>query len=117
MRKDSRLMEFNTMVNRLLQENGDSRQRALNLRTFAVHPLNEHCGLIEWVPDTDTLRQILFRLCGKMDTKKISADFNKSEKPGPGSATERRIKWMEGTLKQYPPVLHRWLLDKFPDPN
>jgi serine/threonine-protein kinase ATR len=91
MRKDSRLMEFNTMVNRLLQENDDSRQRALNLRTFAVHPLNEHCGLIEWVPDTDTLRQILFRLCGKMDTKKISADFNKSEKPGPGSATERRV--------------------------
>lgn len=88
-RKDSRLMEFSTMINRLFQDNIDSRQRSLNLRTYAVHPLNEHGGLIEWVPNTETLRSILGKLyrdrkCGK-STKEIQDGYNAATKEGKGS--------------------------------
>ena len=31
----------------------------LDIRTYTVIPLNERCGLIEWVKDTKTFRSIL----------------------------------------------------------
>lgn len=49
LRKDNRLMDFTSMVNKLLQADPDARQRQLHIRTYAVVPLNETCGIIEWV--------------------------------------------------------------------
>lgn len=42
-------MEFNGMINRLLQKNPAGRTRKLRLRTYAVICLNEECGVLEWV--------------------------------------------------------------------
>ena len=49
LRKDARLMEFNCIVNKLLQRDPESRRRQLRIRTYAVVPLNEECGILEWV--------------------------------------------------------------------
>ena len=62
LRKDSRMMEFGTVVNRLLGKDPQARRRKLRLRTFAVTCLNETCGLMEWVENTTSLRRILARL-------------------------------------------------------
>ena len=71
LRKDCRLMEFNAMINRLLKKDSQSRRRQLGeklhfdflgIRTYAVIPLNEECGLIEWVPKTVGFRHILVKL-------------------------------------------------------
>lgn len=59
LRKDFRLMEFNAVVNRYLQDHPDARERRLYIRTYTVLPLNEECGLIEWVPNLLGLRPIL----------------------------------------------------------
>lgn len=59
LRKDFRLMEFNDIVNQLLCEESESRQRRLNIRLYSVVPLNEECGMIEWVPNLVGLRGIL----------------------------------------------------------
>jgi serine/threonine-protein kinase ATR len=59
LRKDLRMMEFTTMLNRLLARDPSSRKRRLYLRTFAVIPLTEDCGLIEWVPNTTGLRHVI----------------------------------------------------------
>lgn len=56
LRKDARLMEFNTVVNRLLQKDTHGRRRKLQLRTYSVIILNEECGLCEWVPNTTAFR-------------------------------------------------------------
>jgi len=82
LRKDARMMEFNTVVNKLLKKEADSRKRMLreyhyrvitffgyllflitDIRTYAVIPLNEECGLIEWVPNTVPFRAIHTELC------------------------------------------------------
>lgn len=73
LRKDYRLMEFNGVVNRFLLDAFETRRRRLYIRTYSVLPLNEECGLIEWVPSLLGLRPILmhiykqkgmlFRLC------------------------------------------------------
>lgn len=73
MRKDSRLLEFFGVINKLFARGEETRHRqlsisfspmrkphqALEIKTYAVTPLNEECGLIEWVPNTNTLRSIL----------------------------------------------------------
>lgn len=59
LRKDFRLMEFNSVVKRYLHENPDARQRRLNIRTYGVLPLNEECGIIEWISNLHAFRHIL----------------------------------------------------------
>jgi len=59
LRKDSRIMEFNSVVNRLLKESPEGRRRNLLLRTFSVVCLNEECGILEWVNHTECLRQLI----------------------------------------------------------
>lgn len=65
LRKDSRMMDFNTMINRLLVKDVDSRRRNLYIRTFSVVPLNESTGMIQWVDNTTVLRSILTGLYQK----------------------------------------------------
>jgi len=65
MRKDARVMEFNNILNKLLKKNPDSRKRNLLIRTYAVTPLNEECGIIEWVKNSLCYRNVIFDLYNK----------------------------------------------------
>lgn len=80
LRKDSRLMDFDAILNKLLKSDTDSRRRQLrtsfvitsdflnahvlppDIRTYGVVSLNEEAGLIQWVPNTAPIRPILLRL-------------------------------------------------------
>lgn len=59
LRKDFRLMEFNSVVKQYLHQNSEARQRHLNIRTYAVIPLNEECGILEWVSNLQAFRHIV----------------------------------------------------------
>ena len=52
-------MELFGMINKFLKKDNASRRRKLNIRTYAVLPLNEECGLLEWVPNCEPFRSIL----------------------------------------------------------
>ncbi|KAH6938320.1 hypothetical protein HPB50_008589 [Hyalomma asiaticum] len=62
LRKDCRLMEFNNLMNRYLKQSAEGLRRRLHIRTYNVVPLNEECGLIEWIPDLQGFRLILNRI-------------------------------------------------------
>lgn len=64
LRKDFRLMEFNSVVKKYLHQNPEARQRRLNIRTYSVTPLNEECGILEWVQNLHQFRHIVM---GKFD--------------------------------------------------
>lgn len=69
LRRDSRVMEFNSLINKLLKKDVESRRRQLKIRTYAVVPLNEECGLLEWVSNTCGFRNIvndIYRSRGKI---------------------------------------------------
>jgi serine/threonine-protein kinase ATR len=117
LRKDSRMMEFNCVLNRLLTKDPASRRRNLYIKTFAVIPLTEDCGLVQWVPNTRGIRHIL------QDLYEASGQFVRR---GP-QATHVRIKGvydaypkaserMAKLLPTMPPVFHKWLLTTFPEP-
>lgn len=88
LRKDARLMEFNSIINKLLKANSESRRRQLrespihstrcllkpfwcnfvDIRTYGVVTLNEECGFIQWVPNTIPIRPVLTNI---YDSKRI----------------------------------------------
>ncbi|KAI8065122.1 hypothetical protein BC940DRAFT_87789 [Gongronella butleri] len=46
---DERIMQLLTTINLLLQEDAQARARDLYARTYAVTPLSQHGGMIQWV--------------------------------------------------------------------
>jgi serine/threonine-protein kinase ATR len=62
LRIDYRIMEFFSVVNKCLKQEPESRRRNLYIRTYAVTPLNENSGIIEWIEGLSTIRSILLKL-------------------------------------------------------
>ncbi|XRB19605.1 non-specific serine/threonine protein kinase [Pseudoscourfieldia marina] len=127
LRKDGRMMEFNHALNALLSK--AHRKSAPRVRTFAVVPLGEEWGVVEWVHNTRPLRFVL------EDNYRVRGMWNDTNAP---ENTVRRIRqWYEafpgyaqkpqavrdpaallrGVLKMFPPVLHSWFLSTYVEPS
>jgi phosphatidylinositol kinase/protein kinase (PI-3 family) len=52
-------MEFTSTVDKLLRKDNEASLRHLRIATYHVTPLNEDCGLIEWVDNAVPLRAII----------------------------------------------------------
>ncbi|KAK4688808.1 hypothetical protein P7C73_g1302, partial [Tremellales sp. Uapishka_1] len=119
LRKDARLMDFNAMINKLLKSASESRRRQLYIRTYAVMPLNEDCGLLEWVANTRALKPILekgySRLGRKIYTSEAHVAINTAIKQG--AAAQLKL-FKEYLLPQYSPtVFNEWFLATWPEPS
>ncbi|KAI5778912.1 hypothetical protein EDC01DRAFT_672633 [Geopyxis carbonaria] len=117
LRKDARLMEFNSMINRFLKKDFESRRRSLYIRTYSVTPLNEECGLIEWVNNVQTLRDVISRY---LKARGIVVDYQRAAKLL-GEACKTRPPnakiFTDIVLPKYPAVFHEWFLDTFSEPS
>ena len=117
LRKDQRLMEFNNMINRFLKRDVDAAKRRLYIRTYAVIPMNEECGLIEWVDNLKTFRDIILKL---YKDKSISPNYIEirtvldeccSGDPHKVNLFPNKV------LTKFPAVFHEWFVESFPDPS
>ncbi|GLT42972.1 hypothetical protein SLA2020_169490 [Shorea laevis] len=118
LRKDARMMEFTAMINRLLSKYPESRRRKLYIRTFAVIPLTEDCGMVEWVPHTRGLRHILqdiYIRCGKFDRQKTNPQIKRIYDQCQGKMPEDEMLKAK-ILPMFPPVFHKWFLTTFSEP-
>ncbi|KAL9238429.1 hypothetical protein vseg_012850 [Gypsophila vaccaria] len=118
LRKDARMMEFNAMINRLLSKSAESRRRKLYVRTFAVIPLTEDCGMVEWVPHTRGLRHILqdiYITCEKFDRQKTNPQIKRIYDQCQGKTPEDEM-LKSRILPMFPPVFHKWFLTTFTEP-
>ncbi|PIN25709.1 Protein kinase of the PI-3 kinase family [Handroanthus impetiginosus] len=118
LRKDARMMEFNAMINRLLSKCPESRRRKLYFRTFAVIPLTEDCGMVEWVPHTRGLRHILqdiYISCGKFDRQKTNPQIKRIYDQSQGKMPEDEMLKTK-ILPMFPPAFHKWFLNTFSEP-
>lgn len=142
LRKDSRVQDLNNVINRLLASrkgssgpNSRRRRLRLQLRTFSVVCLAEDCGILEWVPNTESLRSV------------ITGTYNPQIAPDSAHRWGRRItnfadpelrdtfskcqdvyfkkgdldlatkKFDELILKQYLPVMYWWFIQNFSSPH
>jgi serine/threonine-protein kinase ATR len=116
LRTDQRLMEFNSLINRSLKKDAESSRRQLYIRTYAVTPLNEECGIIEWVDGLKTLRDILLGIYKTRGIQPNYSDIAHKMKQATLSDANTRI-FTEDVLGQFPPVLPDWFISQFPNPS
>ena len=140
LRKDARVQDLNNVINRLLSEhgmnsNGNRQRRRLRLRTFSVICLSEDCGILEWVPNTDSFRNLVCqsynpqaqphssrrrgRRIGNFADISLRNNYQKCQDMyfKHGNLTRASEMFEETILKPYPPVLYWWFMQKFLDPH
>ena len=59
LRQDERVMQLFSLINRLLNNNQESEEKEIFLQRYAVIPLSNDAGLIEWVHNCDTLQTLI----------------------------------------------------------
>ena len=113
LRKDSRLLDFCTMLNGLFRKHPGAGSRRLNICTYGVVPLNEECGLIEFVANMQQHRLIWDGTYKRMGlgigTKELGRIYNEMQ----GYDQWHRFKGE--LLRQYPPIFHIWFAEHFQD--
>jgi serine/threonine-protein kinase ATR len=118
LRKDQRLMEFTTMIDRGLKRDVESSKRRLYIHTYAVTPLNEECGAIEWVDGLKPMRDIIL---ANYKTKGLRPDYGELRQLLDRACAEpENGTWKIYTdqiLPKFPAVLHEWFIDTFPEPD
>lgn len=111
LRKDSRLMEYQQTINKLLKSDPESRKRNLHIRTYAVVPLNEDTGMVEWVNDTEVMRSLIFN--GDINSiQKRHEKLFKKKRPNTGPVPEVYLQ----ELPLHSLMFHKWFLKQFPEP-
>ena len=124
LRKDAHMMEINGVINRLLQEDPEGRRRCVRLRTFSVICLNEECGILEWVDNTSTLRNLIKEAHSFwaeaypfIDTREFHDAFKRNQEENWCDIELMTTTYKDLVLSKYRPYLHRWFLEKYNDPT
>jgi serine/threonine-protein kinase ATR len=116
LRKDSRLMEINSIINKLLKKDSESRKRNLNIRTYSVIPLNEKCGLIQWISNMNGYRNIMIKIYkskGKYTHHQIIKDLMDKAR-----TKEDKVKvFTTDIVPRHPPLFREWFFEMFPEPT
>jgi FKBP12-rapamycin complex-associated protein len=58
-RQDERVMQLFGLVNTLLNNDSESFKRHLSIQQFPAIPLSQNSGLLGWVPNSDTLHNLI----------------------------------------------------------
>jgi len=117
LRKDCRMMEASGVINRIFEEEPAARRRTLHIRRFAVVPITEDCGLVEWVPNTKPLRHCITSLAESSQAIKDMQNYAKSRHDrAHAKGKAALIVWLEDMVRSYPPTFHRWFLATWAEP-
>lgn len=117
LRKDFRLMEFNAIVKEYLHQDPMARERRLNIRTYAVLPLNEMCGIIEWVPNLESFRTIILAIYKQRNLVTATTKELRFAKCAIGDPiAKKRDVLVNKLIAKHPPVFAAWFKDRFTTP-
>ena len=116
LRKDQRLMEFNAMIDRALKRDVDASKRKLYIKTYAVTTLNDEHGVLEWVDGLKPLRDVIILYLGRMGEKLAFNDIRVLLDKACKDPNGQKL-FTDKLLRDYPPVLYKWFVETFPDPD
>ncbi|KAI5956361.1 MEC1 [Candida jiufengensis] len=125
-RKDAKVVEFTTMVNRILSTSAEARKRNLNVANYSVIPLSENIGVIEFVMNVQTMKSIVSeqrKRNGKVvNERQIFNTINQAQKQFFDKNKDNRslnnlVSLFKSVCDKNPPVLHQWFIETFPDPS
>ena len=118
LRKDQRLMEFNGVINRALKRDAEASKRRLYIKTYAVTPLSEESGILEWVEGIKPVRDILLQIYSRKGIRpnyaQIRNDLNEACKKSPSEGGKM---FLEKVQSLFPACLHEWFTEVYPEPD
>ncbi|XP_052902719.1 serine/threonine-protein kinase ATR [Anopheles moucheti] len=117
LRKDFRLMEFNAVVKQYLAQDPDAKFRRLYIRTYAVLPLNEECGIIEWISNLNSFRGIVCTYYKQRGLGMTVAELRKFAFERSDPLAKKRQAFESTLVPRHPPLFGEWFRDCFPNPN
>ncbi|XP_035920016.1 serine/threonine-protein kinase ATR [Anopheles stephensi] len=117
LRKDFRLMEFNAVVKQYLAQDPDAKFRRLYIRTYAVLPLNEECGIIEWISNLNPFRSIVCTYYKQRGLGITVAELRKFSFERSDPLAKKRQAFESILVPRHPPLFGEWFRDCFPNPN
>ncbi|XP_046866089.1 serine/threonine-protein kinase ATR [Drosophila willistoni] len=117
LRRDARLMEFDGLVKRYLHQDARARQRRLHIRTYAVLPFNEECGLVEWLPNLNSYRGICTSLHAQIGQGMGARMLQQNAVPLHDPIERKREVFLKVLLPAHPPVFQEWLRQRFTTPH
>ncbi|KAG9067389.1 serine/threonine-protein kinase M1 [Linnemannia hyalina] len=113
LRKDAKVMEFNSLVNTLLKKDREANRRDLYIRTYAVVPLNEEYGLIEWIHNTAPYRLLVHKL---YRLNNIAVPSNADIKRILDHEDHVRL-FVKELVPKFPSVFYQWFKEIAPEPT
>lgn len=116
LRKDQRLMEFNGIINRALKRDAESSKRRLYIKTYAVTPLSEESGTLEWVEGIKPIRDILLGIYSRKGIRPNYGEL-RHQLDAAGASPEHAHLFQDKVLSQFPSVLHEWFAEGYPEPE
>ena len=121
LRKDNRMMDVAGVLNALFAEEPEARGRDLYLRRFAVVPISEDSGLVEWVTDTKPVRSLISEVIvdEPRKLKQMNLQIKKLYEQKIAAQKNRQAalnEWLSIVLESYPPVFNRWWTKHYPEP-
>ncbi|KAI0092138.1 hypothetical protein BDY19DRAFT_928481 [Irpex rosettiformis] len=118
LRKDARLMDLFSVINKTLKSNSEYRRRRLRIRTYGVVTLGETGGLIQWVPNTIPIRHVVAKLYESRNLRywrQYNQDvFDRIKLMSDDAAA---VVFKEKVLIEHPSVMHEWFIETFPEPS
>ena len=117
LRRDSRLMDYSCLLNKLFKKDFKSRSRNLHIRTYCVIPTNETSGLIEWAENLKAIRPIIYQL-HKDEGRYIHVKWTQQYQPPEGATLEEKRKNLLQCVQDLKgPVFSNWFAKNFTDPQ
>lgn len=106
LRKDCRFMELCKFLNLSFMK----LKEKYEIKIYAVTPLNDECGIIEWVEHTASFRGLLLKSYKKLGISIANRDL-KDILAMQISPYEKFVKFL---LPKFQPIFMRWFFEKFP---
>ncbi|KAF2104009.1 hypothetical protein NA57DRAFT_70221 [Rhizodiscina lignyota] len=118
LRQDAIMEQVFEQVSKLLRRHPATRHRNLQIRTYKVIPLSAVSGIIEFVPNTIPLHDLIMPLHEKYHRTDLRQQSCRDKVGAAANDTnEARIKTFKNVCQKFNPAMRFWFLENFPDPN
>ena len=105
-------------VSKLLRRHPSTQHRNLKIRTYKVIPLSAVSGIIEFVPNTLPLHDLLLPTHDKYHPKDIRNNSCREKVHGAAKeSNEVRLKTFREICQRFKPAMRFWFLERFLDPD
>ncbi|KAL7663284.1 Serine/threonine-protein kinase Tel1 [[Candida] zeylanoides] len=116
LRQDSIMEQVFEKVNQMFCKDKETRNRELTVRTYRAIPLGPQNGLIEFIPNSIALIDVIRPYHTLLDKMKLETAREKMKKCQ-SSAKANRIETYDDISRKIKPVMRHWFLDHFITPE